>query len=187
MWGWQMKLAWGRLQWNLSLVKSSLQNLQVVYRLCMHADIDWYYNKCMLSWLLVPTFWSPRLHSLVTRLTDNWLGHIPFPRLSTWEWETLSPPIRTMGGVRSGRGQPSREILAPARDFFKSARKQLPAPPENEKNIALAFLKGAWLQIPYGVHFTFKGLKSNIYVHYHLVIKSLNGISFQKWNHQPRM
>ena len=32
---------------------------------------------------------------------------------------------------------------APARDFFKPAQKQLPALPENEKNIALAFLKAA--------------------------------------------
>ena len=30
------------------------------------------------------------------------------------------------------------------------------------------------------------GLKSNMYVHFHVVNKSLIGISFWKWNHQPR-
>jgi hypothetical protein len=69
---------------------------------------------------------------------------------------TLSTPLQTMGGgVSYGRGQPSCKISAPAQDFFKPARKQLSAPPENEKNIALAFLKAARLQIPYWAHFTF--------------------------------
>jgi hypothetical protein len=52
-------------------------------------------------------------------------------------------PHQPVRDVRSGRGQPSRKISAPARGFFKPARKQLPAPPENKKNIALAFLKVA--------------------------------------------
>ena len=55
----------------------------------------------------------------------------------------VPPPTQNSRDVRFGRGQPSREIFAPARDFFKPARKQLPAPPENGKNIALAFLKAA--------------------------------------------
>jgi len=54
-----------------------------------------------------------------------------------------------MGGVRSGLGQPSKEI-------FEYAQKLLFVLPDFEKNIALAFLKVAWQQIPYGVHFTFK-------------------------------
>ena len=62
---------------------------------------------------------------------------------------TLSPSLRTMGGVRIGWGQPSREN-------FEPDQKLLPAPPNFKKNFALAFLKAAWLQIPYWVHFTFK-------------------------------
>jgi hypothetical protein len=55
-----------------------------------------------------------------------------------------SPPPRTFMDVIFGQGQPSRKISAPARDFFKPARKQLPAPPENKKkHTALAFLKPA--------------------------------------------
>jgi hypothetical protein len=50
---------------------------------------------------------------------------------------TLSTPLGTMGGVGSERGQPSRKISTPARDFFKPARKQ------KQKNIALAFVKAA--------------------------------------------
>ena len=45
---------------------------------------------------------------------------------------------------------------AASREIFEPNRKLLPAPPNFEKNIALAFLKAAWLQIPYWVHFTFK-------------------------------
>ena len=60
-----------------------------------------------------------------------------------YHWQTLILPLRTMGGVRSGRGQPSRDIFAPARDFFEPDRKLLPAPPNFKKNIALAFLKAA--------------------------------------------
>ena len=52
-------------------------------------------------------------------------------------------PLRTMGGVISGRGQPSRKILAPARIFFEPDRKLMPAPSEIKKNIVLAFLKAA--------------------------------------------
>ena len=33
--------------------------------------------------------------------------------------QTLSPPLQTMGGVKSGWGQPSHEIFAPARDIFE--------------------------------------------------------------------
>ena len=40
--------------------------------------------------------------------------------------------------------------------FYELTQKLLSAPPDFEKNIALAFLKAAWLQIPYWVYFTFK-------------------------------
>jgi hypothetical protein len=39
---------------------------------------------------------------------------------------------------------------------FEPNQKLLPAPPNFEKDIALAFLKAALLQIPHWVHFTFK-------------------------------
>ena len=68
----------------------------------------------------------------------------------------IKSPLQTMGGVRSGRGQLSRKIFAPARDFFESDQKLLPVPPKFEKNIAHAVSKAAWVQVPYWVHFTFK-------------------------------
>ena len=68
----------------------------------------------------------------------------------------IKGPPTNYGAVWSGRGQPFREIFAPARMFFEPDQKLLPALPNFEKNIALAFLKAAWLQIPYWVHFTYK-------------------------------
>ena len=56
---------------------------------------------------------------------------------------TLNTPPHELIGIHIRAGQPSRKISTPARDIFKPARKQLPAPPENEKSIALAFLKAA--------------------------------------------
>jgi hypothetical protein len=56
-----------------------------------------------------------------------------------WEWgirQTLNTPVQTSGGVRSRRGQPSKEI-------FEPDQKLLPALLNFEKNIALAFLKVA--------------------------------------------
>ena len=49
---------------------------------------------------------------------------------------TLSSPIQTMGGCQIRAGATSREIS-------KLDRKLLAAPPNFEKNIALAFLKAA--------------------------------------------
>jgi hypothetical protein len=75
---------------------------------------------------------------------------LPLYGIGGLDWgQTLNTPLRTFGGVRSGRGQPSHEIFEP--DW-----KVLPAPPNFEKNIALAFLKATLLQIPHWVHFTFK-------------------------------
>jgi hypothetical protein len=68
---------------------------------------------------------------------------------------TLSPPTN-YGGCQIRVGAVLPRNFGPTWDFFKPAQKKLPAPPENEKNIALAFLKATWLQIPYWVHFTFK-------------------------------
>ena len=58
-------------------------------------------------------------------------------------------PLRTLGGAKSGQGQPSREIFDPTENYYLTR-------PTSKKNIALAFLKAAWLQVPYWVHFTFK-------------------------------
>jgi hypothetical protein len=58
-------------------------------------------------------------------------------------------PTRTFGGVMFGSGQPSREVFGPN-------RKLLSALANFGENIALAFLKAAWLQVLYWVHLTFK-------------------------------
>ena len=58
----------------------------------------------------------------------------------------IKQPALTFGGVKSGRRQPSHEIFDPT--------EMLPAMSNFENNIALAFLKAAWLQIPHWVHFT---------------------------------
>jgi hypothetical protein len=68
------------------------------------------------------------------------------------------------GDVKSKWGQPSREIFAPARENFEPDRELLPAPPNCERNIVLAFLKAAWLQIPCWVHFTFM-VSNPIYIY----------------------
>ena len=46
---------------------------------------------------------------------------------------------------------------------FEPDQELLPAPLNFEKNIAFAFLKAAWIHIPYWVHFTLK-VKNPIYV-----------------------
>ena len=101
-------------------------------------------------------------------------------------WRTLSPPLWTMGDVRSGRGQPSRENFAPAQENFEPNRKLLHAPPNFEKSILLAFLEGRLTTNPMLSALHLQDLTSNIYVHFHLVNKPLIGISFWKWNHQWR-
>ena len=45
---------------------------------------------------------------------------------------------------------------AASSEVFEPDQKLLPVPLNFEKIIALAFLKAAWLQILYWVHFTFK-------------------------------
>jgi hypothetical protein len=67
---------------------------------------------------------------------------------------TLSPPLRTMGGVRIERWRPSREKNSLAQEKFEADWKLLPAPPNFEKNIARAFLKAVWLQIPYWIPYS---------------------------------
>jgi hypothetical protein len=66
-------------------------------------------------------------------------------RLKTWlsynYGADIKTPLRTMGGVRSGRGQPSYKFFATTRDFIEPDRKLMPAPSNFKKDIALAFLK----------------------------------------------
>jgi hypothetical protein len=93
--------------------------------------------------------------------------------------DTKYPPTN-YGGCQIRAGATSREISAPARDFFKPARKQLPAPPENEKKHCSCILEGRLTTNPILSALHLQGLKSNIYVHFHLVNKSLIGISFRK-------
>ena len=101
-------------------------------------------------------------------------AHSPAPII----WGRRYVPPTNYGGCQIRAGQPSRKNLAPARIFLEPDRKLLPVPSEIGKNIVLAFLKAAWLQIPYWVHFIFKGLKSNIYVHFHVVNETLIGFHF---------
>jgi hypothetical protein len=83
----------------------------------------------------IRTPWSTSLLCVVEHL-------IPFL------WRTLSTPLRSNKDSRFGRGQPSREIFAPAWIFFKPARKQLPAPPENKKTL----LFHSWRPLDYKSH-----------------------------------
>ena len=92
---------------------------------------------------------------------------------------TLSPPLWAMEGVKSRRGQPSREV-------FEPDRKLLPAPPNTRKNHCPCILEGHLATNPILSALRLQGLKSNIYVHFHLVNKQLIEISLWKWNHQWR-
>ena len=89
-------------------------------------------------------------------------------------------PYERMGVSDPGEAALPRNFC-PRPEFFQTRPKTDARPARKQKNFALAFLKAAWLQIPYWVHFTFK--VSNpiyIYVHFHLVNKPLSGISFRK-------
>ena len=68
--------------------------------------------------------------------------------------------------------------FCPARDFLRPARKQLPAPPKNKKNIVSCILEGRLTTNPILSALHLQSLKSNIYVHFHQVNKPLIGISF---------
>ena len=81
-----------------------------------------------------------------------------------WPWncerpkergDIKTPPYELWGVLNPGGGNLPVKF-PPAREIFESDRKLLSDPPDFEKNIALAFLKATWLQIPYWVHFTFK-------------------------------
>ena len=92
------------------------------------------------------SFWSLTISwsRLLARLWSS-----PKFTLKDVESANIKQPRTNFGGVTCGRGQPSRET-------FEPDRKLLPAPPNFEKNTALAYLKATWLQISYWGHFTFK-------------------------------
>ena len=56
--------------------------------------------------------------------------------------QTLRPSLRTLGGVRSERGQPSRKIFAPAQDFFEPDRKIVARPAQLRKKHCPCILEG---------------------------------------------
>ena len=94
--------------------------------------------------------------------------------------QMLTSPLQTMGGGRSGQGQPSQEIFALAWEIFEPNRKLMPAPPNFEKKHCPCILEGHLTTNPILSKLHLQGLKSNIYVHFHLVNKPVIGISFQK-------
>ena len=130
------------------------------------------------------TTWANTWYQVFAQVAASYLAHLAHKNQTCHGFgQTLSPPIRTMGGARSGRGSHPAKFLLLPRIFSNPSENSCPPRPKTKKNIALTFLKAASLQIPYWVHFVFKGLKSNIYVHFHVVNKPSIGISFWKWNH----
>jgi hypothetical protein len=67
--------------------------------------------------------------------------------------------------------------------FLTPTENCCPPHPTSKNTIALAFLKAAWLQIPYWVHFTLK-VQNPMYVHFHLINKQLIGISLSRCHRQ---
>ena len=84
---------------------------------------------------------------------------------------TLSTPVRTLGGVRSGRGQPSREKI----DSTENCT------PDFEKIHCSCILEGHSPTNPILSALHPQGPKSNIYVHFQVVSKQLVGVSLSKW------
>ena len=106
----------------------------------------------------------------------------PFLRLYS-TWQTLSPPLWTLAGVRSGGGQPSQDFIdpieycCPTRPTFKLKKtKHCPC-----------ILEGCLTTNPILSAPHLQGLKSNIYVHFQVINKQSIGISSRKWSHQWSM
>jgi hypothetical protein len=78
--------------------------------------------------------------------------------------QTLRPSLRTLGGVRSERGQPSRKIFAPAQDFFEPDRKIVARPAQLRKKHCPCILEGRLTTNPILSALHLQGLKFNIYV-----------------------
>ena len=64
-----------------------------------------------------------------------------------------SPPHKLLEMSDPGGGSPPAKNLPPPGIFLNSNENSCPPRPTSKKNIALAFLKAIWLQIPYWVHF----------------------------------
>ena len=92
----------------------------------------------------------------------------------------VPPPPRTYRGCQIRAGQPSCKHFAPAQDFFKYDRKLLPTPPNFEKKHCSCIFEGHLTTNPILSALHLQGFKSNIYVHFHPVNKSLIGISIWK-------
>jgi hypothetical protein len=69
--------------------------------------------------------------------------------------DDMTPPTSVWGVSDPGGGSPARNFC-PRPGFFQTRPKTAACPARKQKNFALAFLKAAWLQIPYWVHFIFK-------------------------------
>jgi hypothetical protein len=85
-----------------------------------------------------------------------------------------------------GGGNPSAKFLPLLGIFSNPSENNCPPRPKTIKKHCSCILEGCLTTNPILSALHLQGLKSIIYVHFHLVNKPLNGISFWKWNHQPR-
>ena len=93
---------------------------------------NWRYSPLHIYIYIVPSsrnFWCSRLHAQFWMADDT-------------------TPLRTLGGVRSGRGQPSREILASARISFEPDQNCSPSRPKSKKTLSLH----SWRPLDYKSH-----------------------------------
>ena len=108
-------------------------------------DFKWH-----LHFQLGVAFWRVVLRELYFEEPNHVWRALKASLLNIGTRQTLSTPYELWGGGVSnpGGGSLPGKILTCPKTVARPA--QLP------KKIALAFLKAAWLQIPYWVHFTFK-------------------------------
>ena len=98
-----------------------------------------------------------------------------------YSWHTLSPLLRTTGMSNPSGGNPSGKRFPPPGKFWTQP-KIVARPAQLRKKHCPCILEGRLTTNPILSALHLQGLKSNIYVHFHLVNKPLIGISFQKWN-----
>jgi hypothetical protein len=88
-------------------------------------------------------------------------------------WAGIKHPLTNFWGVRFGLGNPL--------GIFEPNRNMLPAPPNFEKKYCPCILEGCLATYPMLNALHLQGLKSNIYVHFQLVITHIETILIQNW------
>ena len=102
----------------------------------------------------------------------------PFP--TTVVGQTLRPPYELWGVSDPGGGSPPAKFLPPPEIFLNPTENCCPPRPTSKKKHCPCILEGRLTRNPILSALHLQGLKFNIYVHFHLVNKSLIGISFRK-------